>query len=76
MSFIGTHPDHRGKGIAYRLFQEIKNMSDELGVKIWLESTVMGKPFYTRQGLKLVSQSPEIVLPDGTQYVVSYFQSS
>lgn len=54
LEFLGTHPDHRGKGFAAALMQPMMDRADEEGVGMYLEnSKEQNKAFYGRFGFEV-----------------------
>lgn len=63
LSLLGTHPEHRGKGLGMALLAENLRLIDELGACAYLESSNPGNdPRYERQGFSRVGSFDR---PDG-----------
>ena len=61
LSLLGTHPDHRGKGLGMALLAENLAMIDSEGVSAYLESSnPVNVPYYQRFGFDVTG---EIRLP-------------
>ena len=63
LSLLGTHPDHRGKGVGMALLAENLARIDAKGMPVYLESSNPANvPRYERQGFVRVG---EFLRPDG-----------
>jgi len=63
LSLLGTHPDHRGKGVGMALLAENLARIDAEGMPVYLESSNPANvPRYERQGFVRVG---EFLRPDG-----------
>lgn len=61
---VAVHPDYQGKGVGKKLVQWGVDVSEELGVPIYLESTREGVPLYERMGFQKLKEgvtfTPEV----------------
>ena len=67
MNIIFTHPDYRRKGAADLIMQWGTQKADEMGLEMWLDATVYGRPLYTKHGFVYINKNrlrPETDQPD------------
>jgi GNAT superfamily N-acetyltransferase len=67
LNIIFTHPDYRRRGVAELLLEWGIKRADELGLEIWLDSTVYGVPLYKKHGFQVVKENninPQTENPD------------
>ena len=63
LSLLGTHDDHRGKGLGMALLRDSLALIDAQGMPAYLESTNPGNlPRYARLGF---AKAGEFILPSG-----------
>ena len=65
LSFLATHPDHQGRGLARQLVDHVLRRCDADGLPAWLETTDPGNPpIYERLGFATVGHvEPAAWLP-------------
>jgi ribosomal protein S18 acetylase RimI-like enzyme len=57
LEFLGTDPDHQGRGIGSALLQPVLDRCDEEGVGAYLESSKASNvPFYARHGFAVTRE--------------------
>ena len=66
LEFVATDPEHQGKGIAKRLFEQLKNHAAENKEGIWLETT---KP----ENIKIFEKLDFVQVKEYTEWGVLYF---
>jgi GNAT superfamily N-acetyltransferase len=72
LSFLGTHPDRRGRGIGWGLLRELAARADREGRPIYLESTnPANTPRYERLGF---SGQAEFATPDDLHIVTTMWR--
>jgi len=72
VSLLGTHPDHRGRGLGMGLLAENLASMDAEGIPTYLESTNPdNNPRYERLGFKQVG---EFTTPDGKRTVATMWR--
>lgn len=72
LSLLGTHPDHRGRGLGMGLLAENLAGTDAEGIPTYLESTNPGNnPRYERLGFRRVG---EFTTPDGERTVTTMWR--
>ena len=67
LTSLMVHPSRRGLGLGSRLLCHGLEIADKVGAKVYLESTTMGLPLYTKHRFRLVDEveDPEYYEAEG-----------
>ena len=57
LNIIFTHPDYRRKGAGDLILQWGTKKADEMGLEMWLDATVHGRPLYLKHGFIVVTEN-------------------
>jgi len=72
LSLVGTHPEHRGKGVGVGLLADNLSKIDELGMPAYLESSnPANQPRYERLGFEQIG---EFSTPDDSRTVTTMWR--
>lgn len=58
LSMLAVHPEHKGRGIGGMLLREGLKTADDLGLPVFVISSMQGKPMYERHGFGDVRHLP------------------